>query len=216
MRYMNGGGEFSRTLARAWSSQSARRRVPGIRLPREKRKAMVESFVKQYQQSNNGKFPSSLSLTRQEVGGSPLVLRHILQEVKVVWSRDQAQKPGLAQRSPQGTISTESQSTSVTFSLNGTVSMADEQHSKLDRAHHPVSDVLGAESKRVHIENLRKVDGDPVTDEKLNSDGAEVAGVQASGSEVKQPAGIVLEAYHLQGDVGSDRMNAAGFTQVDH
>ncbi|CAI0410803.1 unnamed protein product [Linum tenue] len=138
MRYMNGGGEFSRTLARAWSSQSRRRRVPGIRLPREERKAMVESFVKQYQQSNNGKF-SSLTVTRQEVGGSPLVLRHILQDVKVVWSRDQAQKPGLAEPSPQ-----------------------------------------------------------------------EVAGVQASGSEVKQPAGIVLEAYHLQGDVDSDRVNAAG------
>ncbi|CAL1386940.1 unnamed protein product [Linum trigynum] len=170
------------------------------KLPREKRKAMVESFVKQYQESNNRKFPS-IKLTRQAVGGSYLVVRHILQEVKFVWSRDQVPKPGPAEQFPQGIVSTEPQPSSGTLSLNGTASMADEQHSKSEEAHRPVSDVLGAESKQLGIENLREIDGDSVSVERLNSDLAEVVGV-------KQPAGMVLEAYRLEGDVDSDRANA--------
>ncbi|CAI0442509.1 unnamed protein product [Linum tenue] len=201
MRYLKGSGGYGRTLARAWSSQSRRSRVFGIRLPREERKAMVESFVKQYQESNNGKFPS-IKLTRQAVGGSYPVVRHILQEVKFVWSRDQVPKLAPAEQFPEGIISTEPQPSSGTLSSNGTASMADEQHYKSEEAHRPVSDVLGAESKQLDIENLREIDGDSVSVERLNSDLAEVAGV-------KQPAGIVLEAYCVEGDVDSDRANAA-------
>ncbi|CAI0442501.1 unnamed protein product [Linum tenue] len=162
---------------------------------------MVESFVKQYQESNNGKFPS-IKLTRQAVGGSYPVVRHILQEVKFVWSRDQVPKLAPAEQFPEGIISTEPQPSSGTLSSNGTASMADEQHYKSEEAHRPVSDVLGAESKQLDIENLREIDGDSVSVERLNSDLAEVAGV-------KQPAGIVLEAYCVEGDVDSDRANAA-------
>ncbi|CAI0442505.1 unnamed protein product [Linum tenue] len=204
MRYLKGSGGYGRTLARAWSSQSRRSRVFGIRLPREERKAMVESFVKQYQQSSNGKFPS-ITLTKLEVGGSYPVVRHILQEVKFVWSRDQVPKPGVAEQYPRGTISTEPQPSSVTLSSNGAASMADEGHCKLGGAHHPVYDVLGAESRQLDIENVREIDGDSVTVKRLNSGLAEVAGV----SEVKQPAGMVLEALRLEGDVDSDRANAA-------
>ncbi|CAI0442502.1 unnamed protein product [Linum tenue] len=179
------------------------------KVPREERKALVESFVKQYQESNNGKFPS-IKLTKQAVGGSYLVVRHILQEVKFVWSRDQVPKPGPAEQFPQGTISTEPQPSSGTLSSNGTASMADEQHSKSEEAHRPVSDVLGAESKQLDIENLQEIDGDLVTVERLNSGGAGVGGVRASGSEGnKQPAGMVLEAYCLEGDVDYSRANAA-------
>ncbi|KAH7654818.1 hypothetical protein IHE45_19G164900 [Dioscorea alata] len=57
-----------------------RERKPRSRKTREERKVMVESFVKKYQNSNNGSFPS-LNLTHKEVGGSFYTIREIVREL---------------------------------------------------------------------------------------------------------------------------------------
>ncbi|KAK6136120.1 hypothetical protein DH2020_030136 [Rehmannia glutinosa] len=51
-----------------------------IRRSKEERKGMVESFIKKYQKSNNGNFPS-LNLTHKEVGGSFYTMREIVREI---------------------------------------------------------------------------------------------------------------------------------------
>ncbi|KAK6136140.1 hypothetical protein DH2020_030113 [Rehmannia glutinosa] len=51
-----------------------------IRRSKEERKGMVESFIKKYQKSNNGNFPS-LNLTHKEVGGSFYTVREIVREI---------------------------------------------------------------------------------------------------------------------------------------
>ncbi|KAM0950990.1 hypothetical protein DsansV1_C04g0047291 [Dioscorea sansibarensis] len=70
---------LARTFALAKISNS-RERKPRSRKTREERKAMVESFVKKYQNSNNGSFPS-LNLTHKEVGGSFYTVREIVREL---------------------------------------------------------------------------------------------------------------------------------------
>ncbi|ESQ45287.1 hypothetical protein EUTSA_v10010306mg [Eutrema salsugineum] len=50
------------------------------RIPKEERKALVESFIKKHQNLNNGSFPS-LSLTHKEVGGSFYTIREIVREI---------------------------------------------------------------------------------------------------------------------------------------
>lgn len=52
----------------------------GRRLPRDERKAMVESFVNKYRVTHDGKFPTA-SDVRKNVGGSYYVVKIILQEV---------------------------------------------------------------------------------------------------------------------------------------
>lgn len=51
-----------------------------VRRSKEERKAMTESFIKRYQESNNGNFPS-LNLTHKEVGGSFYTVREIVREI---------------------------------------------------------------------------------------------------------------------------------------
>ncbi|KAJ0976078.1 hypothetical protein J5N97_018043 [Dioscorea zingiberensis] len=67
------------TFALATFSNSRERKTRS-RKTREERKAMVESFVKKYQNSNNGSFPS-LNLTHKEVGGSFYIIREIVREI---------------------------------------------------------------------------------------------------------------------------------------
>lgn len=50
------------------------------RIPKEERKALVESFIKKHQNLNNGSFPS-LSLTHKEIGGSFYTIREIVREI---------------------------------------------------------------------------------------------------------------------------------------
>ncbi|XP_010443535.1 PREDICTED: uncharacterized protein LOC104726387 [Camelina sativa] len=52
------------------------------RLSKEDRRVLVESYVNEYRASNAGKFPT-LKAIRKEVGGSPYILRVILQELKL-------------------------------------------------------------------------------------------------------------------------------------
>ncbi|KAK4385587.1 hypothetical protein Sango_2682700 [Sesamum angolense] len=73
------GGYAGKVFALATSNDSGGRKSR-IRRSKEERKAMVESFIKKYQKSNNGNFPS-LNLTHKEVGGSFYTVREIVREI---------------------------------------------------------------------------------------------------------------------------------------
>ncbi|KAL2533886.1 Uncharacterized protein Adt_07237 [Abeliophyllum distichum] len=73
------GGWVGQTFALATSNDSGGRKSR-IRRSKEERKTMIESFVKKYQKSNNGNFPS-LNLTHKEVGGSFYTVREIVREI---------------------------------------------------------------------------------------------------------------------------------------
>ncbi|XP_057798847.1 LOW QUALITY PROTEIN: uncharacterized protein LOC131014776 [Salvia miltiorrhiza] len=51
-----------------------------VRRSKEERKSIAESFIKKYQNSNDGNFPS-LNLTHKEVGGSFYTVREIVREI---------------------------------------------------------------------------------------------------------------------------------------
>ncbi|XP_034705503.1 uncharacterized protein LOC117929327 [Vitis riparia] len=73
------GGWVGQTFALAKGNDSGRRKSR-IRRSKEERKEMVESFIKKYQKSNDGNFPS-LNLTHKEVGGSFYTVREIVREI---------------------------------------------------------------------------------------------------------------------------------------
>ncbi|KAG0448342.1 hypothetical protein HPP92_027867 [Vanilla planifolia] len=62
------------------SCSSSRENKPRARRTKEERRKMVESFIKKYQNKNNGKFPS-LNLTHKEVGGSFYIVREIVRDI---------------------------------------------------------------------------------------------------------------------------------------
>ncbi|TKY51719.1 hypothetical protein E2542_SST23238 [Spatholobus suberectus] len=70
---------WGKTFALAKHNESEGRKTR-IRRSKEERKAMVESFIKMYQESNNGNFPS-LNLTHKEVGGSFYTVREIVRDI---------------------------------------------------------------------------------------------------------------------------------------
>ncbi|CAH9115956.1 unnamed protein product [Cuscuta europaea] len=59
---------------------NSRGRKAGIRRSKEERKSMVETFIKKYQKSNCGNFPT-INLTHKEVGGSYYIVRQIVREI---------------------------------------------------------------------------------------------------------------------------------------
>ncbi|KAI3458901.1 hypothetical protein Pfo_015564 [Paulownia fortunei] len=73
------GGWAGQAFALATSNDSGGRKSR-IRRSKEERKTMVESFIKKYQKSYNGNFPS-LNLTHKEVGGSFYTVREIVREI---------------------------------------------------------------------------------------------------------------------------------------
>ncbi|CAN0910581.1 hypothetical protein LINGRAHAP2_LOCUS26369 [Linum grandiflorum] len=74
-----------------------------IRPSREERKAMIESFVKEYKESNNGSFPP-INVIQKEVGGGFHVVRHILQELKATWSQNQGSQTSSADEFPRDSV----------------------------------------------------------------------------------------------------------------
>lgn len=58
----------------------SREKKPRRRRTKEERRTMVESFIKKYRTSNDGKFPS-LNLTHKEVGGSFYIVREIMRDI---------------------------------------------------------------------------------------------------------------------------------------
>ncbi|XP_020223014.1 uncharacterized protein LOC109805371 [Cajanus cajan] len=70
---------WGKTFALAKHNESQGKKTR-IRRSKEERKAMVESFIKKYQESNNGNFPS-LNITHKEVGGSFYTVREIVRDI---------------------------------------------------------------------------------------------------------------------------------------
>lgn len=112
------GGWVGQTFALAACRDSGGRKAR-IRRSKEERKAMVESFIKKYQNSNNGNFPS-LNLTHKEVGGSFYtvreIVREIIQENRVLgpakFSEEQSYD-NVLEHYPLGSISIEAQRSSL-------------------------------------------------------------------------------------------------------
>ncbi|KAM7463843.1 hypothetical protein LguiA_031964 [Lonicera macranthoides] len=73
------GGWVGQTFALAKLNDSGGKKTR-IRRSKEERKTMVESFIKKYQNLNNGSFPS-LNLTHKEVGGSFYTVRELVREI---------------------------------------------------------------------------------------------------------------------------------------
>lgn len=109
------GGWVGQTFALATYNESGGRKTR-IRRSKEERKTMVETFIKKYQKSNDGNFPS-LNLTHKEVGGSFYtvreIVREIIQENKVLGpaklSPEEQNNIMFAEQYPLGSISTEPQ-----------------------------------------------------------------------------------------------------------
>ncbi|KAI3908273.1 hypothetical protein MKX01_027295 [Papaver californicum] len=85
-----------------------------IRRSKEERKSMVESYIKKYQNSNRGSFPS-LNLTHKEVGGSFYTVREIVREViqenrvlgPAKFTLDEQNDDQISEHYPLGSISTQ-------------------------------------------------------------------------------------------------------------
>ncbi|GER51239.1 DNA binding [Striga asiatica] len=77
--YATKGSWAGQTFALANSNDSMGKKSR-IRRSKEERKALAESFIKQYQKLNNGNFPS-LNLAHKEVGGSFYTVREIVREI---------------------------------------------------------------------------------------------------------------------------------------
>ncbi|KAJ0103600.1 hypothetical protein Patl1_05987 [Pistacia atlantica] len=109
------GGWVGQTFALAKGNESGGRKSR-VRRSKEERKTMVESFIKNYQSSNNGNFPS-LTLTHKEVGGSFYtvreIVREIIQENRVLgpaqFSPDELSTNQFDEQYPLGSISKEPQ-----------------------------------------------------------------------------------------------------------
>ncbi|MED6108874.1 hypothetical protein PIB30_028337 [Stylosanthes scabra] len=109
-------GWVGQTFALAKRNESDGRKSR-IRRSKEERKAMVETFIKKYQESNNGNFPS-LNLTHKEVGGSFYtvreIVRDIIQENRVLgpakFSLQELTSDHFYDHNPLGSIATEPQS----------------------------------------------------------------------------------------------------------
>ncbi|KAJ4979518.1 hypothetical protein NE237_010298 [Protea cynaroides] len=104
------------TFALARCSDSGGRKSR-IRRSKEERKDMVESFIKKYQKTNNGSFPS-LNLTHKEVGGSFYTVREIVREIiqenrvlgPAMLTSEEISTEQFSEHYPLGSISIESQS----------------------------------------------------------------------------------------------------------
>lgn len=111
------GGWVGQTFALAKRNESENSgRKARIRRSKEERKSMVEAFIKKYQKSNDGSFPS-LNLTHKEVGGSFYTVREIvremIQENRVLgpakFVQDGQSIDQFLEQNPLGTIATEPQ-----------------------------------------------------------------------------------------------------------
>ncbi|KAL3731967.1 hypothetical protein ACJRO7_028772 [Eucalyptus globulus] len=111
------GGWVGQTFALAKRNESENSgRKARIRRSKEERKSMVEAFIKKYQKSNYGNFPS-LNLTHKEVGGSFYtvreIVREIIQENRVLgpakFVQDGQSIDQFLEQNPLGTIATETQ-----------------------------------------------------------------------------------------------------------
>ncbi|CAN1747613.1 hypothetical protein LINPERHAP1_LOCUS3141 [Linum perenne] len=126
------GSWVGRTYAISKSNESGGRKAR-IRRSKEERKGMTELFIKKYQSSHNGNFPS-LTLTQKEVGGTFYtvreIVREIIQENRVLGPAkllpEDQDSHEWQEQYPLGTIATEPQSSSTLMPDGGNVISSDE------------------------------------------------------------------------------------------
>ncbi|CAN1258286.1 hypothetical protein LINPERPRIM_LOCUS9837 [Linum perenne] len=126
------GSWVGRTYAISKSNESGGRKAR-IRRSKEERKGMTELFIKKYQSSHNGNFPS-LTLTQKEVGGTFYtvreIVREIIQENRVLGPAkllpEDQDSHEWQEQYPLGTIATEPQSSSTLMPDGGNVISPDE------------------------------------------------------------------------------------------
>ncbi|MCD9560700.1 hypothetical protein HAX54_019445 [Datura stramonium] len=199
------GGWVGQTFALATYNESGGRKTR-IRRSKEERKTMVETFIKKYQMSNDGNFPS-LNLTHKEVGGSFYtvreIVREIIQENKVLGpaklSPEEQNNIMFVEQYPLGSISTEPQSLSLSGETHVMSSFAPNHY-------------MGT-SEEVDYGVNRKLDIDEV---KVAGDG-----VQTSTSYVSERIEQSDESYII--DSESDRqknkdevLHSSGINRVDY
>ncbi|GLT70195.1 hypothetical protein SLA2020_422910 [Shorea laevis] len=138
------GAWVGQTFALSKSNESGGRKAR-IRRSKEERKAMVESFIKKYQRTNDGNFPS-LNLTHKEVGGSFYTIREIVREIiqenrvlgpgKLIEEEQNAER--FLEQHPLGSISIEPKSsqpapaTGINFVPNHVQGVSDESVPSFD------------------------------------------------------------------------------------
>ncbi|KAB5544076.1 hypothetical protein DKX38_012188 [Salix brachista] len=208
------GGWVGQTFALAKCNDSGGKKSR-IRRSKEERKGMVESFIKTYQNLNNGNFPS-LNLTHKEVGGSFYtvreIVREIIQENRVLGSGklslEEQHTDHFVEQYPLGTISTEPQ-TSLSTSPNG--SPVPHQHDEGSSEVHLFSE-LQVKPEQQGFNNGKIINGNHVIVMNEEADRPEAVEVQetepqeiekrmeevaASDSEVTQVADVMVEAFPL-------------------
>uniref|UniRef100_A0A6N2LQ41 AT3G52170-like helix-turn-helix domain-containing protein n=1 Tax=Salix viminalis TaxID=40686 RepID=A0A6N2LQ41_SALVM len=208
------GGWVGQTFALAKCNDSGGKKSR-IRRSKEERKGMVESFIKTYQNLNNGNFPS-LNLTHKEVGGSFYtvreIVREIIQENRVLGSGklslEEQHNDHFVEQYPLGTISKEPQ-TSLSTSPNG--GPVPDQHDEGSSEVHLISE-LQVKPEQQGFDNGKIINGNHVIVINEEADKPEAVEVQetepqeiekrmeevaASDSEVTQVADVMVEAFPL-------------------
>ncbi|GMJ11973.1 hypothetical protein like AT3G52170 [Hibiscus trionum] len=197
------GGLVGKTFALAKFNESGGKKSR-VRLSKEERKTMVESFIKKYQESNSGNFPS-LNLTHKEVGGSFYtvreIVREIIQENRVLGPAkltEREQNTDLfLQQNPLGSISTASE-TLLSVLSNG---------SSFVPSHEDASDesvfLVRSEYKKFHSEQI--INGNPV-DVTNGSDEAAIVEVQViepleSDKSEKETEAPITDVTQITADV---------------
>ncbi|KAE8676914.1 DNA binding, putative isoform 2 [Hibiscus syriacus] len=211
------GGWVGQTFALAKCNEPGGKKSR-VRRSKEERKAMVESFIKKYQESNSGNFPS-LNLTHKEVGGSFYtvreIVREIIQENRVLGpaklTEGEQSTDLFLQQNPLGSIST-APATLLSIQPNGGSFVPSHREDARDESVFSVTDELsmGSEYKidSEQIINEDLVDVTCGTDkvamvevqviEPLESDKSEKE-MEASTTEVTQiTADVVVETFPLR------------------
>ncbi|KAL3520798.1 hypothetical protein ACH5RR_018947 [Cinchona calisaya] len=172
------GGWVGQTFALATCNDSEGKKAR-IRRSKEERKAMVESFIKKYQNSNSGKFPS-LNLTHKEVGGSFYtvreIVREIIQENRVLgpakFSSEEQSDENILEHYPLGCISIAPQRSLTPLDETSTISrtLSKQSHgSDEELVENSNGQSFGSEHQRLHIEEVVNVVIETVKD-RIGSD----------------------------------------------
>ncbi|XVF23462.1 hypothetical protein REPUB_Repub13aG0040900 [Reevesia pubescens] len=203
------GGWVGQTFALAKCNESGGKKSR-IRRSKEERKAMVESFIKKYQKSNNGNFPS-LNLTHKEVGGSFYILREIVREIiqenrvlgPAKLTEGQQNTDQFLEQNPLGSISTAPE-TLLPIQSNGS-SFVPSHHEDASNESVVVTDGLSMGSEYKKFEREQIINGNLVdvtngTDKEAIVE-LHVIEPLVSEKSGKEPAATTSKVTHITADI---------------
>ncbi|KAK8638838.1 hypothetical protein V6N13_137247 [Hibiscus sabdariffa] len=198
------GGWVGKTFALAKFNESGGKKSR-VRLSKEERKTMVESFIKKYQESNSGNFPS-LNLTHKEVGGSFYtvreIVREIIQENRVLGpaklTEGEKNTDLFLQQNPPGSVSTAPE-TLLSVQSNGSSFVPHDYEDAIDESVFSVR----SEYKKFHCEQI--ITGDLI-DVTNGSDKAAIVEVQVieppeSDKSEKEMDASITQVTQITADV---------------